>query len=86
MSLLLYCTGCYFSIFNFALVTFIHIFRYFLFRFFIFYIKENFDILLGMLGFIGGIALSLSFLLNRIFLGSPYLTLFITLHFISDDG
>ena len=46
----------------------------------------NFDILLGMLGFIGGIALSLSFLLNRIFLGSPYLTLFIRLHFISHDG
>ena len=75
--------------FTFELVTYVHIFIYFLFFVFIFYIEENaciFDMLLGVLGFIGGIALSLSFLLHRIFLDSTYLTLFIGLYFISDNG
>ena len=53
-----------------------------------FYIKVNAyicDIIRYIiLGFIGGISLSLSFLLHRIFLGSPYFTLFVRLFFISD--
>ena len=70
------------------LVTFIYIFRYLFILFFTFFVKENayiFDILLGILGFIGGIEFSLSILLLRIFLETPYLTLFIRLYFTLDD-
>ena len=88
-SLALYSAGCYFPMFSLQLVTIIHIFRYFLFCFFIFEIVEDayiFYILLGMLGFIGRIELSLPFFIHKIFLGSPYLTLFRRLYFISSEG
>ena len=83
-----YSAGCHFSMFTLELVIFIHMFI----LLFIFIFKENayiFDISFGILGFIGGITISLFILLHGIFLSSLYLTLFIRLYFIyfiSDDG
>ena len=71
--------GCYFSMFSLKLVTFNHIFNFFFFAFLFFFIEEH-EYLLCILTFIGGTAFFLYILLQRLFLGIPYLTLFIRLY------